>query len=43
MNTNDEMIRDYDKVLDELYGKEGTPEREKFEEDAYGYYSECRV
>ena len=39
MNTNDGMIRDYDKILDELYGKEGTPEREKFEEDAYAYYS----
>lgn len=33
------MIRDYDAVLDDLYGKEGTPERESFEEEAYAFYS----
>jgi len=33
------MIQDYDVVLDNLYGKEGTPERNKFEENAYAYYS----
>ncbi len=39
MNTKEGMIRDYDKVLDELYGKDGTPERERFEEEAYAFYS----
>ena len=33
------MIQDYDVVLDKLYGKEGTPERNQFEENAYAYYS----
>lgn len=33
------MIQDYDAVLDARYGKEGSPERIKFEEDAYAYYS----
>ena len=39
MNTNETMIHDYDAVLDARYGKEGTPERIKFEEDAYAYYT----
>ena len=39
MNTSETMIQDYDVVLDARYGKEGTPERIKFEEDAYAYYS----
>jgi len=39
MNTKDNMIQDYDVVLDNLYGKEGTPERNRFEENAYAYYS----
>ena len=39
MNTNDPMIQDYDAVLDARYGKEGTPERVRFEEDAYAYYT----
>ena len=39
MNTNETMIQDYDAVLDARYGKEGTPERIKFEEDAYAYYT----
>ena len=39
MNTSETMIRDYDKVLDARYGKEGTPERIKFEEEAYAYYT----
>lgn len=39
MNTNETMIQDYDAVLDARYGKEGTPERVKFEEDAYAYYT----
>ena len=39
MNTKDDMIQDYDIVLDSLYGKEGTEERQKFEEEAYAYYT----
>ena len=39
MNTSETMIQDYDDVLDARYGKEGTPERVKFEEDAYAYYT----
>ncbi len=39
MNTKEEMVQDYDAVLDARYGKEGTPERIKFEEDAYSYYT----
>lgn len=39
MNTSETMIRNYDAVLDARYGKEGTPERIKFEEDAYAYYT----
>lgn len=33
------MIQDYDAVLDARYGKEGTPERVQFEEEAYAYYT----
>ena len=39
MNTSGPMIQDYDAVIDARYGKEGTPERIKFEEDAYAYYT----
>ena len=39
MSTKESMIQDYDSVLDARYGKEGTPERIKFEEDAYAYYT----
>ena len=39
MNINETMIQDYDAVLDARYGKEGTPERVKFEEEAYAYYT----
>ena len=39
MSTKDNMIQDYDAVLDSRYGKEGTVERNKFEEDAYAYYT----
>ena len=39
MNTSEPMIQDYDAVLDARYGKEGTLERVKFEEDAYAYYT----
>ena len=39
MNTNETTIQDYDAVLDARYGKVGTPERVKFEEEAYAYYT----
>ena len=39
MNTRETMVQDYDAVLDARYGKEGTPERVKFEEEAYAYYT----
>ena len=39
MTTRENMIQDYDAVLDANYGKEGTLERIKFEEDAYAYYT----
>ena len=39
MNTSETMIQDYDAVLDARYEKEGTPERVKFEEEAYAYYT----
>ena len=39
MNTKNNLIQDYDAVLDSLYGKEGTAERKKFEEEAYAYYT----
>ena len=34
MQTNNQQIVDYDLVLDEKFGKEGTPERIKAEEEA---------
>lgn len=39
MQTNNHQMADYDLVLDEKFGKEGTPERIKAEEDAYSFYS----
>ena len=39
MNTSETMVQDSDAVLDARYGKEGTPERVKFEEEAYAYYT----
>lgn len=39
MQTNNHKIEDYDLVLDAKYGKEGTPQREKFEEDARAFYA----
>lgn len=38
MQTNNHQMADYDLVLDEKFGKEGTPERIKAEEDAYSFY-----
>ncbi|MDD6621667.1 MAG: helix-turn-helix domain-containing protein [Candidatus Limisoma sp.] len=39
MQTNNHQIVDYDLVLDQKFGKEGTAERIKAEEDAYAFYS----
>ena len=39
MQTNNHQIVDYDIVLDQKFGKEGTPERIKAEEDAFSFYS----
>ncbi len=39
MQTNNHQIRDYSAVLDAKYGAIGTPEREKFEEEAWNFYS----
>ena len=39
MQTNNHKIRNYDLILDETFGKQGTPERAKAEEDAYNFYS----
>lgn len=39
MKTNTHQINDYSAILDEKYGKEGTPERQKFNEEAYAFYT----
>lgn len=39
MNTNNHQINDYSAVLEEKYGKEGTAERAKFDEEAYAFYT----
>lgn len=39
MKKNNHQIVDYDHVLDQKSGKEGTPERIKAEEDALSFYS----
>ena len=39
METNNHQIVDYDLVLDEKFGKIGTPERAKSEEKARAYYA----
>lgn len=39
MQTNDHKIRDYSAVLDKQYGAPGTPERAKFDEEAYAFYT----
>lgn len=40
MQPNDHIIRNYDLILDETFGKQGTPERTKAEEEAFIFYSE---
>ena len=39
MQTNNHQKEKYDKVLDQKFGKEGTLERIKAEEDAFSFYS----
>ena len=39
METNNHQIVDYDAVLDSKFGKPGTPERRKAEDDAYAFYT----
>ena len=39
MQTNDHKIRDYSASLDIQYGVPGTPERTKFDEEAYAFYT----
>lgn len=39
METNNRQINDYSAVLARKYGKEGTPERAKFDEEAYEFYT----
>ena len=39
METNNHQIVDYDAVLDAKFGKEGTPERAKAENEAYAFYT----
>ncbi len=36
METNKDII-DVDLIMDQLYGKEGSPEREDFKKEAYNY------
>lgn len=37
-HVNDNRVRSYDAVLKEKYGKPGSPERLRFEEEAYSFY-----
>ena len=39
MQTNNHKIVDYDAVLDSKFGKRGTEQRAKSEEEAYAFYS----
>lgn len=39
MKTNNHQINDYSAVLESKYGKTGTPERAKFDEEAYAFYT----
>jgi hypothetical protein len=38
MQANDHQIRNYSEVLASQYGAHGTPERAKFDEEAYAFY-----
>lgn len=39
MNTKDGMIHDVSAELDKEFGLPGTPERQKFEDEAWDYYT----
>ena len=39
MQTNNHQIVDYDTVLDQEFGKPGTPEREAAEREAFDFYT----
>ena len=39
MQTNDHKICDYSAVLEAKYGAHGTPERAKFDKEAYAFYT----
>lgn len=39
METNNHQITDYSAILETKYGKNGTPERTKFDEEAYAFYT----
>ena len=39
MKPNNHQINDYSAVLERKYGKEGTVERAKFDEEAYSFYT----
>jgi len=39
MQTNDHKIRDYSAVLEAEYGAHGTPQRAKFDDEAYTFYT----
>ena len=38
METNDHLLIDYSAILEAEFGKPGTPERAKFDEEAYLLY-----
>ncbi len=39
METNDHLLIDYSAILEAKFGKPGTPERAKFDEEAYAFYT----
>jgi len=39
MPANENQLTDYDAVLDAQYGKEGTPEKDKFRQEALDFYT----
>ena len=39
MNTNDHMLTNISEQLEKEFGRHGTPERAKFDEDAYAFYT----
>lgn len=39
MEANNHQINDYNAVLEQKYGKDGSVERAKFDEEAYAFYT----